>query len=77
MGQYASRSEAFPLEDQLRNLADDELLDFWEESQLLDPFLLDDAQGADLVDPHYEQLILRELQMRTCRRRLTQPGAHP
>lgn len=73
MGQYVSRADAYPLEDQLKSLGDDELLDFWEESQLLDPFLLEDDSSGDLSDPQYERLILRELLVRSCRKRFARP----
>ena len=61
MGQFFPPDGQYPLEDQVKTLADDELLDFWEEAQLLDrapvPFLPSHA--------HYERVILQELMLRS------------
>ena len=61
----------FPLEDQIKTLADDELLDFWEETQYLEKFLEEEFAACDPAQPEYERLILQELQIRSCRRSLT------
>ena len=67
MGQFLPPANQYPLEDQVKTLADDELLDFWEESQFLErtaaghlPFLPSHA--------HYERVILQELMLRSCMR---------
>ncbi|AMK11894.1 MAG: hypothetical protein AB7E51_07445 [Pseudodesulfovibrio sp.] len=66
MGQYASFSDNDTLEAQVKTLADDELLDFWEETQQL-ARMLDQAEQTDLeYNPEYERVILQELQYRTC-----------
>lgn len=66
MGQYASFSDNDTLEAQVKTLADDELLDFWEETQQL-ARMLDQAEPTDLeYNPEYERVILQELQYRTC-----------
>jgi len=61
--------ETFTLEEQLQNLNCEELLDFWEESQLLDMYL---DSGASQPSPaaHYEQAVLLELQRRVTMGRL-------
>ena len=66
MGQYASFSAQDSLEEQVKNLADEELLDFWEETQQL-ARMLDQEQETDIsYNPEYERVILQELQYRTC-----------
>jgi hypothetical protein len=39
MGSFFPHSENYALEEQLKILEEDELLDFWEESQFLDSYL--------------------------------------
>jgi len=69
MGQYANFNDQDCLEVQVKNLADEELLDFWEETQLL-ARMLDQQEQTDLeYNPDYERVILQELQYRTCCKR--------
>ncbi|HBE95096.1 MAG TPA: hypothetical protein DD766_00965 [Desulfovibrio sp.] len=69
MAQYFPFSDQASLEDQIRNLADDELLDFWEETQYLAKFMDKEQEQEEVgYNPEYERLILHELQVRTCRR---------
>ncbi|ADU62748.1 MAG: hypothetical protein KUA35_13110 [Pseudodesulfovibrio sp.] len=66
MGQYASFNDQGSLEAQVKNLADEELLDFWEETQQL-ARMLDQEEQLDIeYNPEYERVILQELQYRTC-----------
>ncbi len=69
MAQYLSFDEHMPVEEQIKSLGDDELLDFWEETQHLAKML---DQGEMLEDieyhPDYERMIIQELQVRSCRR---------
>ncbi|QJB57812.1 hypothetical protein [Pseudodesulfovibrio sp. zrk46] len=66
MGQYAAFGDTPSLIDQVKILADDELLDFWEETQQLAK-MLDQQQEVDFdYNPEYERVILQELQFRTC-----------
>lgn len=63
---------AFP-EDQpfavrLKSLADDELLDIWEETQELERILRDEWDAELELAPEYERLIVQELQLRLGRR---------
>jgi len=82
MGQFAISDESFTLEEQIKSLGDDELLDFWEETQHLTRLMAGDAPPGELplsgsltsdtpsgVMPHpeYERLILQELQVRSSR----------
>jgi len=65
MGQYAAFNDNASLEEQVRSLADEELLDFWEETQQL-ARMLDQEDVGDLeYNPEYERVILQELQYRT------------
>lgn len=63
MARYLPDEDPFTLEDQLKALANDELLDFWEESQHLDKYLEPCAQNG-LPSVHYENAILQELRLR-------------
>ena len=70
MGQYAAFDEQISLEDQVKSLGDEELLDFWEETQQLTK-LLDQEDPLESVDynPEYERIIIQELQLRSCGRK--------
>lgn len=63
---------AFP-EDQpfavrLKSLADDELLDIWEETQELERLLHEEWDSELELAPEYERLIVQELQLRLGRK---------
>jgi hypothetical protein len=68
MGQFFPLLDQFPLEDQVKTLADDELLDFWEETQYLDRILEEDEHPEANNSVVYERIILQELQLRSCRK---------
>ncbi len=68
MGQYIPDNDQYPLEDQLKTLADDELLDFWEEAQMLDRPLGENAEPVNVTPLEYERIILQELMLRSCMR---------
>jgi len=67
LAHYLTLPDSFPLEEQIKTLKDDELLDFWEETQHLEHLLQDDEQQAE-PGADYERLILQELQVRFQRR---------
>lgn len=77
MGQFAISEESFTLEEQIKSLGDDELLDFWEETQHLSRIMSagqllpgepsSDLPGDERLHPEYERLILQELQVRSSR----------
>jgi hypothetical protein len=73
MGQFAISEDSFTLEEQIKSLGDDELLDFWEETQHIsrimgaDPLIASDQPGDERLHPEYERLILQELQVRSSR----------
>jgi fructose-1,6-bisphosphatase len=69
MAQFFPYFNNIPLEDQIKALADDELLDFWEETQLLNKFLSEEEEEEMHYQPNtaeYEQAILQELRLRSC-----------
>ena len=68
MGQYFPESDQYPLEEQVKTLADDELLDFWEEAQLLDRPFSEDHIPVPVTQLEYERIILQELMLRSCMR---------
>ncbi len=70
MGQFFPDADQFPLEDQIKNLGDDELLDFWEETQYLERMLVEDEHTDAEHSVEYERVILQELMLRSCRRTL-------
>jgi hypothetical protein len=70
MGQFFPDSDQFPLEDQIKTLADEELLDFWEETQYLERALIEDALPEPANSQEYERAILHELMLRGCLRPL-------
>ncbi len=72
MGQFYPDSDQFPLEDQIKTLADEELLDFWEETQFLERVFVEqeEAQPEASDSVEYERVILQELMLRSCMRTL-------
>lgn len=68
MGQYIPDNDHYPLEDQVKSLGDDELLDFWEEAQMLDRPSLEGAEPLSSSPVEYERIILQELMLRSCMR---------
>lgn len=74
MGQFLLANDQFPLEEQIKNLGDDELLDFWEETQFLDRLLEEEKNPVAEHSVEYERVILQELMLRSCRRTLDRNG---
>ncbi|GAB7078465.1 hypothetical protein [Megalodesulfovibrio paquesii] len=73
MARFFLLAGEYPLADQLKTLADDELLDFWEETQYLERFL-DEEYTVEIEESlEYERIILQELQLRSCQRSLCLP----
>jgi hypothetical protein len=63
MARFLPNEDPFTLEDQLKILGNDELLDFWEESQMLDRYL-EPTEHEEPPSMHYENAILNELRLR-------------
>ncbi|AGW13487.1 hypothetical protein [Megalodesulfovibrio gigas] len=73
MARFFLLAGEYPLADQLKTLGDDELLDFWEETQYLERFL-DEEYTVEVEESlEYERIILQELQLRSCQRSLCAP----
>ncbi|WP_018123561.1 hypothetical protein [Desulfovibrio oxyclinae] len=68
MGYYASSDDNISLEEQVKCLEDEELLDFWMETQELARHVENFGQNDSEVNPEYERVILRELQFRNSRK---------
>lgn len=57
-----------PFNLQIKDLADEELLDFWEETQQIESVLRAEYQQAVVPAQDYERIIVLELQLRSCQR---------
>ncbi len=66
MAYFLRNPDNYPLEEQVKILGDEELLDFWEESQFLDKFNDEEAYKTPGPRINYEEVILKELQIRNC-----------
>ncbi len=73
MARFIPNTMNFPLEEQIKTLGDDELLDFWEETQYLEKFLDEDLFNENESSGEYERIILQELQLRSCMRGISAP----
>ena len=62
MATRLSPADEAPFNIQIKNLADEELLDFWEETQQIE------YQQTVVPVQDYERLIVLELQLRSCQR---------
>ena len=60
-------TEEEPFALRLKSLADDELLDIWEETQHLERILREEWDAELELAPEYERLIVQELQLRAGR----------
>ncbi len=56
--------EDMPFSSRLKTLADDELLDIWEETQEIERILREEWNAELELAPEYEKLIIQELQLR-------------
>ncbi|QJT08193.1 hypothetical protein [Oceanidesulfovibrio marinus] len=70
MGTFHLDSEDLSIADQIKSLSDDELLDFWEETQYLERFLDEELSPESVNSVDYERIILLELHVRMCMRTL-------
>ncbi len=61
-------AEEVPFTLQIKNLADEELLDFWEETQQIESALRSEYRQAVIPVQDYERMIVLELQLRACQR---------
>jgi hypothetical protein len=68
MGQRFPFTDAAPFMMQIRALDDNELLDFWAETQQLETMVRTELDRDAVFALDYERLILLELQLRSCQR---------
>ncbi len=68
MGYHNEPLASVSLDEHVKILEDEELLDFWEESQYMEGFLEGQFAMSTLPPGGYERLILQELQLRFCQR---------
>lgn len=71
MGQMLNTYDSLTVEDQIKTLGDQELLDFWEETQQLERLLTENSGEQQASSLDYERLILTELQLRFCQRSIS------
>lgn len=58
-----------PFDMQIKNLPDEELLDFWEETQQIELLLNEQYKQGVTPVMDYERMIVLELQRRSCHKR--------
>jgi hypothetical protein len=64
MAYFLRHPDNYPLEEQVKALGDEELLDFWEESQFLEIYVEDEQLINNTRMIRYEEVILKELHIR-------------
>ncbi len=69
MAQFFPYFEEVSLVEQIKSLPNDELLDFWEETQYIDK-LMEKDEPVPMYSFEYERAVLQELQIRSCLGRL-------
>ena len=62
-----------PFAERVKTMADDELLEIWEETQQLDSMLCNALHTDLALAPDYEKVIVEELFLRSSRRVRQQP----
>ncbi len=67
MGSYQPFVDDEPFDKRVKTLADNELLEIWEETQQLEDLLRTQMQTDLAMAPEYERLIVSELQLRSNR----------
>jgi hypothetical protein len=71
MAQFFPYFENITLAEHIKTLANDELLDFWEETQYIDRFMDREFEYSfPAYSMDYERAVLQELQIRSCLGRL-------
>ncbi len=68
MGQRFCVMDESPFTSQIKSLADEELLDFWAETQHLECMIRSEFNQSVSLSPDYESMILFELQIRSFQR---------
>ncbi len=66
MAQFFPYFKDLNLVDQIKSMPDDDLLDFWEETQYLEKYMENGAEQVQSYSLEYERAVLQELQIRSC-----------
>ncbi|MDZ7760275.1 MAG: hypothetical protein U5L00_08485 [Desulfovermiculus sp.] len=66
MAQYFPYFENVSVADQIKTLPNEELLDFWEETQFMESYAEKDNDQLPFFSLEYERAVLQELQLRRC-----------
>ena len=68
MGSCIPFADDEPFAQRVKTLADDELLEIWEETQQIESMLCSSLNSDLSIAPDYEKVIVEELFMRSSRR---------
>ena len=66
MAQFFPYFKDLNLVDQIKSMPDDDLLDFWEETQYLEKYMENGVEHMQSYGLEYERAVLQELQIRSC-----------
>lgn len=66
MAQFFPYFKDLNLVDQIKSMPDDDLLDFWEETQYLEKYMENGVEHMQSYSLEYERAVLQELQIRSC-----------
>lgn len=66
MAQFFPYFKDFNLVDHIKSMPDDDLLDFWEETQYLEKYIENGVEQMQSYSLEYERAVLQELQIRSC-----------
>lgn len=67
MAQATPFSDDMPFSQRVKSLADEELLEIWEETQQVEQLLNTEMHAAVSIAPEYERAIVEELRLRSTR----------
>ena len=67
MAQSAPFPDDMPFSQRVKSLADEELLEIWEETQQVEQLLNREMRAAISLAPEYERAIVNELRLRSTR----------
>lgn len=68
MGSCIPFSDEEPFAERVKSLADDELLEIWEETQQIENLLCTEMNAGFSIAPDYEKVIVEELCLRSSRK---------
>lgn len=68
MGSCMPFSDEEPFAERVKSLADDELLEIWEETQQIESLLSTELHTDLAIAPDYEKAIVEELRLRSSRK---------